>query len=94
MSTGRPLILPRLGRPVHRIEGRHAMAEIPRKNRNRRVIPATCTTHGGTRGFTNLVMRKLDGEIEFDPHAVGACVLRLDEQAATQVRDQITEWLG
>ena len=63
-------------------------------SRNRKVIPVTCTKHGGAHGFTNLVMRKLDGEIEFDPHAVGACVLRLDEQAATQVRDQLTEWLG
>ena len=62
--------------------------------RNRRTIPATCTKHGGTPGFTNLVMRKLDGEIEFDPHATGQCVIRLGEDAATEVRDQITEWLG
>jgi hypothetical protein len=50
-------------------------------------------THGGAEGFTNLVMRRLDGVIELDPHATGACVLRLDQDAATAVRDTITEWL-
>jgi len=62
--------------------------------RNRKVIHATCTKHGGARGFTNLVLIKRGGEIELDPHATGACVLRLDEDAATVVRDTITEWLG
>jgi hypothetical protein len=46
------------------------------------------------RGFTNVVLTKRGGEIELDPHATGACVLRLDEAAATAVRDTITEWLG
>lgn len=69
------------------------MNQVPGE-RKRRTIPATCTTHGGTPGYTNLVMRKLNGEIELDPHAAGACVLRFDEEAATAVRDQITEWLG
>jgi hypothetical protein len=62
--------------------------------RTRKVIQATCTKHGGARGFTNLVLTKRGGEIELDPHATGACVLRLDEAAATAVRDQLTEWLG
>jgi hypothetical protein len=62
--------------------------------RTRKVIHATCTKHGGARGFTNLVLTKRGGEIELDPHATGACVLRLDEDAATVVRDTITEWLG
>ncbi|MGH3693867.1 MAG: hypothetical protein ACRDRX_07745 [Pseudonocardiaceae bacterium] len=61
---------------------------------NRRVICVSCSTHGGSEGFTNLVMRQLDGEIELDPHATGACVLRFDEQAAIAVRDAFTEWLG
>jgi hypothetical protein len=60
---------------------------------NRRVIHASCSMHGGPAGFTNVVMRKLDGEIELDPHAIGACVLRFDEDAAA-VRDAFTEWLG
>jgi hypothetical protein len=62
--------------------------------KNRKVIHATCVKHGGARGFTNLVLTKRGGEIELDPHATGACVLRLDENAATAVRDQLTEWLG
>lgn len=61
---------------------------------NRRAIPVTCTTHGGPVGFTNLVLRKLDGRIELDPHVTGQCVLTLDEDAATSVRDAFTAWLG
>jgi hypothetical protein len=61
---------------------------------SRRVIHASCTTHGGTRGFSNLVVRKLDSEIEFDPHVTGACVLLLDEDEACALRDALTEWLG
>lgn len=60
----------------------------------RRVIHATCTKHGGSREFTNVVVTQHGGEIELDPHATGACVLRLDEDAATAIRDTITEWLG
>jgi hypothetical protein len=30
---------------------------------NRRTIPATCTTHGGTPGYTNLVVSKRKGSI-------------------------------
>lgn len=61
---------------------------------SRRVIHATCTQHGGSRGFTNLVVRKLDGAVELDPHAVGGCVVRLDEDGATVLRDALTEWFG
>lgn len=61
---------------------------------NRRVIHASCSMHGGAAGFTNVVMRKLDGLIELDPHATGACVLRFDEDAATVMRDQLSAWLG
>jgi hypothetical protein len=39
-------------------------------------------------------VRKLEGEIELDPHAAGACVLRFDKQAAIAVRNAFTEWLG
>jgi hypothetical protein len=62
--------------------------------RTRKVIHATCTKHGGSRGFTNMVLTKRDGEIELDPHTTDACVLRQDKDAATAVRDQLTEWLG
>jgi hypothetical protein len=60
----------------------------------RRVIHATCTKHGGARGFANVVLTKRGGEIELDPHVTGCCVLTFDEDAATAVRDTITEWLG
>jgi tRNA G10 N-methylase Trm11 len=60
----------------------------------RKVIHATCTKHGSARGFTNLAVSKHDGEIVFDPHVTGGCVIVLDEAAATAVRDALTEWLG
>jgi hypothetical protein len=60
----------------------------------RKVIHATCTKHGGSRGFTNVVLTKRGGEIELDPHVTGSCVLTFDEDAASAVRDQLTEWLG
>lgn len=66
----------------------------PAASRNRRVIHATCTVHGGCRGFTNLVVRKLNGTIELDPHVTGQCVLRLTEDEAIALRDTLTEWLG
>lgn len=58
------------------------------------VIPASCAVHGGSAGFTNVVIRKLDGEIELDPHVTGACLLRFKEDAATTLRDVLIEWLG
>lgn len=53
-----------------------------------------CITHGGTPGFTNVVPIKRDGSIVVDAHATEACVLVLDQDAATAVRDTLTEWLG
>jgi hypothetical protein len=61
---------------------------------NRRVISATCTIHAGARGFTNLVVTRRDGDIELDPHATGACVVRLDESGARDLCETLTEWLG
>lgn len=61
---------------------------------NRRVIHATCTVHGGPRGFTNLVLTKTNGDIELDPHVTGQCVIILDEAAATAMFDALGEWLG
>jgi hypothetical protein len=62
--------------------------------RNRRVIHATCRTHSGSRGFCNLLLLKIDGSIVLDPHATGACVIELDEDGATAMRDVLVEWLG
>jgi hypothetical protein len=64
-------------------------------DKNRRVLPATCALHRSPTGFTNLVVRNLDdGRIEFDPHVAGACVITLDEAAATELFDALGEWLG
>lgn len=35
-----------------------------------------------------------NGEIVFDPHVAGCCVISLDESQAATVRDTLTEWLG
>lgn len=61
--------------------------------RTRKVIHGHCTTHGGARGFANLLVTRVDGRIVLDPHAVG-CVIELDEDEATALRDQLSEWLG
>lgn len=60
----------------------------------RTTIPATCQTHRGPRGFCNLCVSKLNGEIALDPHVDGSCVITLDENGALTLRDMLTEWLG
>ena len=57
------------------------------------VIMTTCQAHGAA-GFTNLLMTKESGVIVLNPHLGNCCVLRLDEQAATTLRDTLGEWLG
>ncbi len=66
----------------------------PARSVNRRVLHVTCTTHSGPSGFTNLAVSKRDGDIEFDPHVTGQCVIVLDETAATALFDALGEWLG
>lgn len=61
---------------------------------NRRVLHATCAQHGDARGFTNLVVTRRPGGVEFDSHAVGACVFSLDEAAAQVLSEALVEWLG
>jgi hypothetical protein len=56
-------------------------------------IPTTCHIHG-CRGFCNLRVSKIDGEIVLNPHVDGSCVLRLDRTAATQLFDTLGKWLG
>ena len=63
-------------------------------NGNRRAIPATCSMHRGPASFANLLVSKRDGEIGLGPYADGSCVITLDEDEATAVRDVFTEWLG
>jgi hypothetical protein len=65
-----------------------------RNSGSRRVIHASCTQHGGTPGFTNLVITRRDGEIELDPHVDRGCVIRLDESGARVLSETLAEWLG
>ena len=60
---------------------------------NDRTISTTCQIHGA-RGFCNLRVTKINGEIVLNPHVDGSCVLRLDKTAATQLFDILGEWLG
>jgi hypothetical protein len=60
---------------------------------HRRVLMATCQTHGAT-GFTNLLVTKEDGFIVLNPHLANCCVLRLDEQTARTLHGIFEEWLG
>ncbi|MBV9013493.1 MAG: hypothetical protein JO272_15880 [Pseudonocardiales bacterium] len=66
------------------VEG--ATAKAGRKNR--RAIPAQCGVHGGPRGFTNVVVEhKENGDIIFDPHVTGQCVIIFDEGATATLFD-------
>lgn len=57
-------------------------------------LAVSCQLHGGAKGFSNLRVTKADGDIVLDPHFTGACVIVLDEAAATALFDALGEWLG
>ncbi|HEY3894817.1 MAG TPA: hypothetical protein VGL88_05550 [Pseudonocardiaceae bacterium] len=40
------------------------------------------------------MVRRLNGDVELDPHVAGSCVITLNEGGATVLRDALTEWLG
>jgi hypothetical protein len=46
------------------------------------VIPATCTSHSGARGYTDLVVTKRGGHLELALRVTGQCVIMLDEDSA------------
>ena len=69
------------------------MHETPDHGPLDRTILTTCQIHG-CRGFCNLRVSKIDGEIVLNPHVDGSCVLKLDRTAATQLFDILGEWLG
>lgn len=73
--------------------GLHRRTEDGAGSRHRRVIMTTCQVHGAA-GFANLLLTKEGGIIVLNPHVANCCVLRLDEKAATAVRDVLGEWLG
>ncbi|MDQ3763149.1 MAG: hypothetical protein M3460_16335 [Actinomycetota bacterium] len=60
----------------------------------RKTIPATCERHRGPIGFTNLQVTQRDNNIVLDPHVDGSCVIYLNQDGATELRDTLTEWLG
>jgi hypothetical protein len=60
---------------------------------NRKAIPVSCAVHRGPRGFANLMVEKRGEEIILDPHVTGACVIILDETAATALFDLLGTWL-
>jgi hypothetical protein len=64
----------------------------PRGSKNR-TIPVTCRIHG-SRGFCNLRMSKINGEIVLDPHVADSCVLIFEEEAARAVFETFRDWLG
>jgi hypothetical protein len=70
-----------------------AAEQQPTSDRRRVVLHASCSVHQGALGFANVVVRQRGGLIELDCHLDGTCVLTLDEDAATQLRDVLIEWL-
>ena len=62
----------------------------------RRVMAATCRIHGGTPGFTNLVVIREagSGHIVLDPHATRSCVIALDQPAARELHTTLGQWLA
>ncbi|MBV8993992.1 MAG: hypothetical protein JO287_09910, partial [Pseudonocardiales bacterium] len=43
--------------------------------------------------FADLTASTYNGAIVFDPHVPGACVMAVDEEGATKLRDMLTAWL-
>ncbi len=82
------------GAGVDRADDRSVTTDNPPTASNSRTVAATCRTHRGCKGFCNLRLAKVNGEIVLDPHVSGCCVISLDENEARTVRDTLTEWLG
>jgi hypothetical protein len=60
----------------------------------RKAIPGTCGLHRGPIGFANLMVSLQGRSVVFDPHVTGECLITLNEESATTLRDILTEWLG
>ena len=61
---------------------------------NRGAIGITRAPHRDPRGFANLLVEKQGGEIVFDTHVTGACVMIFDEDAARVLSNLLGERLG
>jgi hypothetical protein len=72
---------------------RHPSVPAHATLQSRKEIPATSRLDRGPVEFANLTVTKYNGTIVFDPHIPGACVVSLDEEGATKLRDVLTAWL-
>ena len=72
---------------------RHPVVPYYATLQRRTEIAATCRLNQGPVEFTNLTVSKYDEIIVFDPHVPGACVMSVDEEGATKLRDLLTAWL-
>jgi len=70
-----------------------AAEQQPTNDRRRVVLHASCPVHQSALGFANVAVRRRGGLIKLDCHLDGSCLLTLDEDAATRLRDVLT-WLG
>lgn len=59
----------------------------------RRVVPATCSVHGGTKGFTNVVLVRSTNGLTVDPHATGCCLIEFTPEEARDLHAAIGELL-
>jgi hypothetical protein len=96
IMTGAPVVVntTRLTIPDWSLHDTDFVGIVDAVSSHRRLIPATCRTHCGARGFCNLCLTKEDGAVLLDPHVTGACVIELDETAVTQILDVLGEWFG
>lgn len=62
----------------------------------RRVIAVTCRVHGGTPGFTNLVVTREAGSglVVLDPHGIRCCVIALEQPAARELHAVLGQWVS
>jgi hypothetical protein len=70
------------------------MSDEAPADRNRLVVHGTCTVHRGPVGYVNVLVTRLNGAIQLDPHVAGQCVITLAEPEAIELRDALARWLG
>jgi hypothetical protein len=76
----------------HRHQSGPGQGDHPSGQR-RTIIPATLQLNGGPVDVTNLMVSKRDETIVLDPQVTGACVIFLNEEEATTLRNLLTVWL-
>jgi hypothetical protein len=63
---------------------------VPRPHRT---ILFTCRTYGDCEGFGTLRLMKVGGKIVLGPHVSCCCVIELDQDQTTALRDTLTQRL-